>query len=131
MITDIHPRTTLATLRRDYTEKEIQEGERPLLTVPVYLPIAALSHHLGVFGRTGCGKSNLMMVPGRCIALSTKAGDLVLDPFMGSGTTSIAAELLGRKSIGFDVAKAYVETARKRVARAAAVREGTKCRPCL
>jgi DNA helicase HerA-like ATPase len=37
-------------------------GERPLLTVPVYLPIAALSHHTGVFGRTGCGKSNLMMV---------------------------------------------------------------------
>jgi uncharacterized protein len=37
-------------------------GERPLLAVPVYLPIAALSHHLGVFGRTGCGKSNLMMV---------------------------------------------------------------------
>lgn len=37
-------------------------GERPLQTVPVYLPIAALSHHLGVFGRTGCGKSNLMMV---------------------------------------------------------------------
>jgi DNA helicase HerA-like ATPase len=37
-------------------------GERPLLSAPVYLPIAALSHHLGVFGRTGCGKSNLMMV---------------------------------------------------------------------
>lgn len=37
-------------------------GERPLLTVPVYLPVAALSHHLGVFGRTGCGKSNLIMI---------------------------------------------------------------------
>ena len=37
-------------------------GERPLLNVPVYLPVAALSHHLGVFGRTGCGKSNLIMV---------------------------------------------------------------------
>jgi uncharacterized protein len=37
-------------------------GEQPLLTAPVYLPIEALSHHLGVFGRTGCGKSNLMMV---------------------------------------------------------------------
>jgi DNA helicase HerA-like ATPase len=37
-------------------------GERALPNVPVYLPIAALSHHLGVFGRTGCGKSNLMMV---------------------------------------------------------------------
>lgn len=37
-------------------------GEYALPTVPVYLPIAALSHHIGVFGRTGCGKSNLIMV---------------------------------------------------------------------
>ncbi|MBZ5720727.1 MAG: ATP-binding protein [Acidobacteriia bacterium] len=37
-------------------------GERPLLAVPVRLPVAALSHHIGVFGRTGCGKSNLIMV---------------------------------------------------------------------
>ncbi len=36
-------------------------GERSLPEVPVYLPIEALSHHIGVFGRTGCGKSNLMM----------------------------------------------------------------------
>jgi DNA helicase HerA-like ATPase len=37
-------------------------GERPLTGVPVRLPIEALSHHVGVFGRTGCGKSNLIMV---------------------------------------------------------------------
>jgi DNA helicase HerA-like ATPase len=37
-------------------------GERPLMSVPVRLPVAALSHHIGVFGRTGCGKSNLIMV---------------------------------------------------------------------
>ena len=37
-------------------------GERPLMAVPVRLPVAALSHHIGVFGRTGCGKSNLIMV---------------------------------------------------------------------
>ncbi len=37
-------------------------GERPLMAVPVRLPVTALSHHLGVFGRTGCGKSNLIMV---------------------------------------------------------------------
>ncbi len=37
-------------------------GERPLTEVPVYLPIEALSHHIGVFGRTGCGKSNLIML---------------------------------------------------------------------
>lgn len=37
-------------------------GERPLPSVPVRIPIQALSHHIGVFGRTGCGKSNLIMV---------------------------------------------------------------------
>src|SRR5262245_7074185 len=37
-------------------------GERPLAGVEVRLPPSALSHHIGIFGRTGCGKSNLMMV---------------------------------------------------------------------
>lgn len=37
-------------------------GEQPLEGVSVYLPPKALSHHIGVFGRTGAGKSNLMMV---------------------------------------------------------------------
>ena len=37
-------------------------GEQALTNVPVYLPVSSLSHHLGIFGRTGCGKSNLMMV---------------------------------------------------------------------
>lgn len=37
-------------------------GEEALEDVRVYLPAYALSHHLGVFGRTGAGKSNLMMV---------------------------------------------------------------------
>ena len=37
-------------------------GEAPLEGVEVFLPAYALSHHLGVFGRTGCGKSNTMMV---------------------------------------------------------------------
>jgi len=37
-------------------------GECALDSVPVYLPVNALSHHIGIFGRTGTGKSNLMMV---------------------------------------------------------------------
>lgn len=37
-------------------------GEAALPGVPVHLPPYALSHHIGVFGRTGCGKSNTMMV---------------------------------------------------------------------
>ena len=37
-------------------------GENPLSNVPVYLPPFAISHHIAIFGRTGCGKSNTMMV---------------------------------------------------------------------
>ena len=37
-------------------------GEVPLQGVEVQLPAYALSHHIGIFGRTGCGKSNTMMV---------------------------------------------------------------------
>jgi DNA helicase HerA-like ATPase len=41
---------------------ELLAGEQPLKGVKVYLPAYALSHHIGAFGRTGVGKSNLMMV---------------------------------------------------------------------
>jgi hypothetical protein len=41
---------------------DLLAGEKALKGVPVYLPTYALSHHIGVFGRTGSGKSNLMMV---------------------------------------------------------------------
>ena len=37
-------------------------GEVPLEGVEIQLPAYALSHHIGIFGRTGCGKSNTMMV---------------------------------------------------------------------
>ncbi len=37
-------------------------GEAALQGVPVGIPPYAFSHHIGIFGRTGCGKSNLMMV---------------------------------------------------------------------
>lgn len=43
-------------------------------------------------------------------------GDLVLDPFMGSGTTAKMAMQNGRQYIGFDISPEYVELARKRVA---------------
>lgn len=41
---------------------ELLAGEQALAGVTVCLPTKALSHHIGVFGRTGSGKSNLMMV---------------------------------------------------------------------
>lgn len=42
-------------------------------------------------------------------------GDTVLDPFMGSGTTAIACERLGRKWIGIEISEKYCEIAAKRI----------------
>ena len=46
----------------------------------------------------------------------TNAGDIVLDPFSGSGTSSLLAERLGRKWCGIDVSPKYCTIARKRIA---------------
>jgi len=51
----------------------------------------------------------------RLIEMSSNEGDIVLDPFIGSGTTAIAAEQLKRKWIGIDNNKKYVELANKRI----------------
>ena len=55
-------------------------------------------------------------LPERLIRLHTFADDLVLDPFMGSGTTLVAAARTGRRYVGYDLDPAYVEIARTRLA---------------
>jgi DNA modification methylase len=54
-------------------------------------------------------------LPYRCIQLYTFAGEVVLDPFCGVGTTAIAAIKSGRHFICIDINPEYVEKARKRV----------------
>lgn len=51
----------------------------------------------------------------RIVSASTNVGDLILDPFMGSGTTGVAAIELGRKFVGIDNAPNFVELAKKRL----------------
>ncbi|MGI8661794.1 MAG: DNA-methyltransferase [Acidimicrobiales bacterium] len=55
-------------------------------------------------------------LPQRLIELYTWRGDLVLDPFMGSGTTAVAARRVERHFVGYDTDAAYVEAALARVA---------------
>jgi len=51
----------------------------------------------------------------RCLHLFTYDGDVVLDPFMGSGTTGVAAKRTGRRFVGYDTEPAYVRQARERI----------------
>ena len=54
-------------------------------------------------------------LPAWFIKLFTKSGDIVLDPFVGSGSTTVAAIQLGRNYVGIDISHEYVELARDRV----------------
>lgn len=51
----------------------------------------------------------------RLIELFTHRGELVLDPFVGSGTTLVAAQDLGRNAAGFDLSDAYIALSRTRL----------------
>jgi site-specific DNA-methyltransferase (adenine-specific) len=54
-------------------------------------------------------------LPVRCIRAATDLDDLILDPFMGSGTTGVAAVKLGRKFIGIEIEPKYFDIACKRI----------------
>lgn len=54
-------------------------------------------------------------IPLSCILLSTEENDVVLDCFMGSGTTGVACKMLNRKFIGIDIMEEYVELSKQRI----------------
>ncbi len=54
-------------------------------------------------------------LPRRCIKLFSYVGDMVFDPFVGSGTTIIEAALHNRKAIGVDISKEYCQLAKDRI----------------
>ena len=55
---------------------------------------------------------------------STNPGEIVLDPFLGSGVTAVAAKRLGRKCIGVEIEERYVEIAAKRLSQSVMKLEG-------
>jgi len=54
-------------------------------------------------------------LPSRCIMASTKEGDVILDPYIGSGTTALACKSLDRNFIGFETDDTYCDLGQKRL----------------
>jgi site-specific DNA-methyltransferase (adenine-specific) len=56
-----------------------------------------------------------MDIPDKAIKILSYKNDIVLDPFMGSGTSAVSAEINGRRWLGIELSPNYAEIARKRV----------------
>lgn len=104
--TPLFNKNAYLTLAPKFGGKQPFESEK--LSDFWYLPTSA--------GGDGHGAQFPIQLPGRCIALTTQKNDVVLDPFIGAGTTAMAAVALGRKYIGFDISDEYLNLAEKRVA---------------
>jgi site-specific DNA-methyltransferase (adenine-specific) len=53
----------------------------------------------------------------KILLFSSDEGDLVLDPFLGSGTVAVVAKMLGRHFLGFEIVPEYYEFAKKRLSK--------------
>jgi len=53
----------------------------------------------------------------RCLIAGSRPGDLVMDPFMGSGTVAVVVERLGRKWLGIELNPDYLEIQNRRLSK--------------
>lgn len=67
-------------------------------------------------------------IPARLIELFSVAGDTVLDPFMGTGTTAVAARRLGRHFVGYEREAKFCKHAEDRLAAEAHMPQGWRSR---
>lgn len=80
-----------------------------------YLPIATGKQRLKVDGKKAHSTQKPEALLYRILMASSNPGDVVLDPFFGSGTTGAVAKRLGRHWIGIERDKTYIRVARKRI----------------
>jgi len=77
-----------------YETAAVRGAERKFGTHPTQKPLAMMEHF---------------------VSLLSNKGDLVIDPFMGSGSTGVACKKLGRRFLGIDVSKEYCDLAKRRI----------------
>ncbi len=81
----------------------------------------AIGKRLRIFQHCSCGGGKVhptekpLALMKWCIGNYSQPNDLILDPFCGSGTTCVAAKMLGRRYIGIDISEEYCEIARMRI----------------
>lgn len=80
-----------------------------------YIPICSGSERLKIDGEKAHSTQKPLALLRRVILSSSKPGDLLLDPFLGSGTTGAAAKELGRSFIGIEREEKYFNLAQKRI----------------
>ncbi len=102
---EVIPGQTVGTHRPDRAESEHDVETRNRRSVWTVATRAFKGAHFAVFPPA-------LIEP--CVAAGSRPGDMVLDPFTGSGTTWEVARLLGREFIGFELNPEYAEMARQR-----------------
>jgi DNA modification methylase len=124
VLRDVTERVVIASKGR--FDRAVKRAEREALGMPHVATIATeefLEATLDVWeipseraSRVGHPAPFPVALPRRMIELYTYAGDLVLDPFIGSGSTAIAAVETARHYVGFDTDAAYLALAKERIA---------------
>jgi site-specific DNA-methyltransferase (adenine-specific) len=94
--------------RSDYRPNESEEGYNGNdLSARLHKSVRMTNHHPTV--------KPIALMEYLCRLTKTPTGGVVLDPFMGSGTTGIAAHLSGREFIGIEMDAEYFEIAKRRI----------------
>jgi site-specific DNA-methyltransferase (adenine-specific) len=102
-----------AVYARDRSDNVIHDGHKKGVPIADVWDIPLLNPKAKE--RVGYPTQKPILLLERIIALVTSPGGFVLDPFSGSGTTLVAAELLGRNALGIDVAAEAVQLAKQRL----------------
>lgn len=82
-----------------------------------YIPICNGAERIRINGEKAHSTQKPEALLYRIILATTKPGDIVLDPFMGSGTTGAVAKKLGRRFVGIEKESFYIKVANERIAK--------------